>query len=97
MRDYALLLYIQVITTQNVLKGSAKILYVRHQAAARDMSSIIHSVTVYKCKNHQALSNFSVLAFYQFIMVPGKQGWTNFITFICILWLLAIINFAKSL
>ena len=80
MKDYDLLLYIQVIYTQEVLKGSAKILYVRHQTEARDMPSIIHSVTVYKCRNLQAFGNlvklatFQSLTFYQvIIMVSRKQ------------------------
>lgn len=85
MKDYVLLLYRQVISTQEGLKGSAKILYVRHQTAARDMPSIIHSVTVYKCRNPQAFSNlvqlatFRLLTFYKMvIMISGKQDWAKF-------------------
>lgn len=51
---------------------------VRQEIAARDMPSIIHSVTAYKCRNMQAFSNLVKLAtfqpptFYQ-MMVSGKQ------------------------
>lgn len=71
LKEYVLWLYGQVIETQEVLKGSVKILYVKHLTVQQKTGFyIIHSVTDYTCRN---LQTFSSLAKLVLESLPGQK------------------------